>query len=665
MKNIYFLAGMALTIFASNAQTTFPSLVELEKLTATMPTTVAVPVSPIKSQILFVGGTDTVAHTAIPAKENFYGVPAGLSLAKEWHDFIGFTPANPNEKAVALSLGHENFLGWISCNHEMIVKDNNLGDGGGMTVYGIKKDAATDSLVVIKQDLSALGFPAGKHKFFNVDFANTVGETGMNCGGISSIVDGRIWTAEEWFRTNNKSINDNGGVDSGVRDTADFTITTTDFAGSDFTGKKIKKFQNFNWMVEINPRTAKAIRKQYNWGRQGFEGGVIASDNKTVYTGDDNTPGLFTKFVADVAGDFTKGKTYVYKYDDDMNPANNWIEINNLSLDTMLNISSVAYTKGATPFCRAEWVAYDKNTGKVYFTETGNDNWAPTGKPNATISKPMIDFFRRRNAELPATGLPSGWAKKDLTGITDAQIVDSLKAGKYRLYDVYGRITEYDPSTGKVRTFLEGGPFFITSPTAAAYPGRHLGNPDGLGFMYMDGKSYMIIQEDLNGRTFGRVPSELNISNGSICEMFLLDMTKSNPTVEDLFKVAAIPAGAEITGGVALDDNTLLFNSQHPATSNPFPYNHSLTIAMTGFRKALVTSTNDDKVNSNLAFEVYPNPASRELKLNKTTDVAIYNATGNRVIVSRNTNIVNISNLESGIYYVVDTNNNTVKLVVE
>jgi uncharacterized protein len=660
---------MALTVLATQAQTTFPNLVELEKLTATMPTTIAVPVSPIKSQVLFVGGTDTVAHTAIAAKGSVYGLPAGLSLAKEWHDFIGFTPANPNEKAVALSLGHENFLGWISCNHEMIIKDNNLGDGGGMTVYGIKKDAATDSLVVIKQDLSALGFPAGKHKFFNVDFANTVGETGMNCGGISSIVDGRIWTAEEWFRTNNNSIN-NGtglptGIDSGVRDTADFTITTTDFAGSDFAGKKIKKFQNFNWMVEINPRTAKAIRKQYNWGRQGFEGGVIASDNKTVYTGDDNTPGLFTKFVADVAGDFTKGKTYVYKYDDDMNPVNNWIEINNMSLDTMMKISSVAFTKGATPFCRAEWVAYDKNTGKVYFTETGNDNWAPKDKPNATISKPMIDFFRKRNAELPATGLPSGWAKKDLTGITDAQIADSLKADKYRLYDVYGRITEYDPSTGKVRTFLEGGPFFITSPTAAAYPSRHLTNPDGLSFMYMDGKSYMIIQEDLNGRTFGRVPSELNVSGGSICEMFLLDMTKSNPTVSDLFKVAAIPAGAEITGGIALDDNTLLFNSQHPATTNPFPYNHSLTIAMTGFRKALVTSTNDDKVNANLAFQVYPNPASRELKLNKTTDVAIYNATGNRVMVSRNSNIVNISNLESGIYYVVDANNNTVKLVVE
>ncbi len=68
----------------------------------------------------------------------------------------------------------------------------------------------------------------------------------MNCGGITSEADGRIWTAEEWFRTSNSSIWAGG---AGVTDTS-----------------------------------------EYNWGRQPFEGGVIMPDNQTVYLGADNTP---------------------------------------------------------------------------------------------------------------------------------------------------------------------------------------------------------------------------------------------------------------------------------------------------------------------------------------------------------------------------------------
>ena len=68
-------------------------------------------------------------------------------------------------------------------------------------------------------------------------------------------------------------------------------------------------------MVEIDPIEGVAIRKQYNWGRQPFEGGVVDTDNKTVYLGGDNTPGILTKFVAISAGDFTDGVTYFYKAD--------------------------------------------------------------------------------------------------------------------------------------------------------------------------------------------------------------------------------------------------------------------------------------------------------------------------------------------------------------
>jgi hypothetical protein len=251
---------------------------------------VTMPASPLTFQILFVGGVDKVQTV----DDN--GAPNGEALAKQWHDFIGVTPDNASSD-----------LAWISINHEMITQNDSIGDGGGMTVFKIARDPNTDSLYVVDQTLS----DGRTGKYFNVDFKNTVGETGMNCGGITSSYDGRIWTAEEWFRTSNSSIYSSWGG-AGVQDTSDFTISGSGTCGD---GNTVKKFENFNYMVEIDPREAKAIRKQYNWGRQPFEGGCVMSDNQTVFAGADNTPGILTKFVASTPGDFTQGKTFVYKQD--------------------------------------------------------------------------------------------------------------------------------------------------------------------------------------------------------------------------------------------------------------------------------------------------------------------------------------------------------------
>ena len=166
-----------------NAQTTTLFAEEIEMPSGYNPEEVLLPPSPLSLQVIFVGGHDLVQTTRT------YGNEAGISYAKEWHDFIGFTPDNSGES-----------LGWVSINHERIYRNDRIGDGGGMTVFKVQRNPLNDrELVVVDQQLS----DGRKGKFFNVDFVNTVGETGMNCGGISSIVDGRIWTAEEWFRSGN------------------------------------------------------------------------------------------------------------------------------------------------------------------------------------------------------------------------------------------------------------------------------------------------------------------------------------------------------------------------------------------------------------------------------------------------------------------------------
>jgi hypothetical protein len=650
MKQNY-ITSLLMIASTSLAVAQFPKNLDLEKLGSVPPNKVIMPKSPLKTQVVFVGGSDMVETNAIKSTPlgagTIYGQAAGKQLAKQWHDFIGFTAASREEIAAWKAKGHENFLGWISVNHEMVIKDDKIGDGGGMTVFAIKRDVVNDSIVIVPQTLK----DGRSGKFMSVDFVNTVGETGMNCGGIQG-PDGRIWTAEEWFRTGNGNKEGWNGLfqeGNGIRDTADFTIKTSDFTGADFNGKSIKKFQNLNWMVEVDPREAKAIRKQYNWGRQGFEGGVILSDNKTVFIGEDMSPGLFTKFVADVAGDFTKGKTYVYKHD----APSKWVEIDNSKMENMLDFRNIAIKAGVTVYNRLEWCAYNKLTGKVYVTETGADRLSfkgTTGVLDNHWVSAYKHFYKQKN-------------KTAFAG-TDAAAIDSVMNGKFP--DYYGRVLEFDPITNEMKTLIEGGPYFATSPSAANYPKNHLASPDGLGMMYINGKAYLLILEDLIGRTFGRVPLEYEtINGGAICEMYLLDLSIVNPTVDDLVKIMATPLGAEITGSVFTDDyKTLFVNSQHPSTSNPFPFNNSLTMAISGWEN-VVTSNDVANYQGAADFKIWPNPTSKEINLENPSDIAIYNNQGIRIKIARDVQRLDISDLSSGIYYITNKEVKTLKLVVE
>jgi len=579
--------------------------------------TVLVAPSPLIKQVLFVGGGDMVQTTAT------YGNPATEVPAKQWHDFIGFTPDVASGSAD---------LGWLSVNHEMIEANDKIGDGGGMTVFKVKRDPSTDSLIIMNQTL----LDGRSGKFFNVDFVNTVGETGMNCGGISSDIDGRIWTAEEWMRSSNSSIYNaaNGLAGGGVQDTLDYTIS-----GSPITfanGTTMEKYENFNYMVEIDPRQAVALHKQYNWGRQAFEGGVIMPDNKTVYLTVDDTPAFFTKFIANTAGDFSDGIVYVYK----QGASNPWISLQN-NMTTMLNFKDSAVAVGATMFDRLEWSAYNPADGNVYLTETGLD--APSGA--------WLDEYN------------SG-ATYALHHIARAAAQGVSNPGVSAYKDYYGRILKFDVTTNTMTSYLEGGPSYSGEVTVSNYPAYHLSNPDGLTFMTVNNKTYMVICEDLNGTSNGRMPA--GISNKS-CELFLLDAELTAPMTTDLVRIAQVPYGAEVTGAKATPDGkTLLFNSQHPSTSNPFPYNNSCTIALTGWDKTVSQLRVEEKELENESnFQVYPNPTSRVLYFNTVTDVALYDSNGTLVLVERNTKSVDIIGLKPGVYFLKNKEGIAKKVIIQ
>lgn len=619
MKKFYLSVAALVGLAASANCQSFPAEIDVTSWDTTdwKPSAVVLGQSPLSSQVLLVGGNTMV--------ESFdYSGNEVSTPCKQWNDFIGFT-ADENSSD----------LGWVSVNHEMIETNDNIGDGGGMTVFKVRRNATSDTLEVVTQTLT----DGRSGEFFNVDFINTVGETGMNCGGITSTVDGRIWTAEEWFAGSMSSIS------SGVRDTADWVIDT-DIDGN-FDGQTVRKYENFNYMVEIDPREAVAIRKQYNWGRQGFEGGVVMADNKTVFLGVDATPAAWLKFVADNAGDFTSGQLYFYKHDA---TGSKWISVDNDDIAVALHLDDYTFSNGATMFNRVEWVTYSETTGKVYFTETGRDNpgsrWADEYANGAVFA-------------------PEHVARATAQGTTPD---NSAYA------DYYGRVWEFDPSTDELDVFVSGGPEYLNQNEVSIddYPAKHLSNPDGLNMFKttIDGvdHEYMLICEDLNGQSHGRVPEG---TNNSTCELWMLDMNTENPTVDDLFRLAVVPAGAEVTGATGISDGkSILFNVQHPSSSNPYPYNNSLTIAVNGIQDAvsqgLLWATGvQEEAASKGAFKIYPNPASREIRFTETTDVAIYDVTGKRVKVARQVQYVNVESLPAGIYYVRNANGETTPLVIK
>lgn len=243
-----------------------------------------------------------------------------VSLSKSNHDYIAYLPGSSSKKA-SLFVSHE-------CNDTNSV----LGDGGGATVFSMRKK---------NYQWKCTG------KFQAVDFSN-VGGTYDNCGGLYIPKTKRVLSAEEFPPESNTALYKQG---RGCRDT------------SDFNG--LKRYQNTGWMVEIDPSSKKAVQKLHALGRFSHESGWLSKDGKSLYMTDDHAPSVFFKFVAETPYAFDKGVLYAYDQD---NSNNHWIALPGV-LDSLVVIRDIALSKGATIFARMEWMTGIED--KLYITETG------------------------------------------------------------------------------------------------------------------------------------------------------------------------------------------------------------------------------------------------------------------------------------------------------
>lgn len=414
--------------------------------------------------------------------------------AKGKHDLSVFIPdpESPDTKGI------------LYVSHETSSPHDDLGDGGGATVFDLEKKDGEWNVV---------------GDFHHIDFS-PVGFTDRNCGG-SLGPNNNVFTCEETWGYDNDYF-----LKKGVRD--------TDF------GNDRPMWQNLGYVVEVDPRKRKVVKRHLTMGKLVHEDVLFTNDNKTCYITDDYSPGVFLKLEMETPGDMDNGQLYAYKQSED-GESGEWLE---LPMDTtsLVNCRKRAVELGATLIIRHEWI--EEINGKLYISETGEDDfsWEQSIAMGGTVPNYVRANFAQTETEFD---------------------------------DPFGRIVVFDPATNKMSSYLEGG-FFSDSLSCFS-------NPDCNTSVSIGGKQYLVISEDINWYDRGRVGAEAAARKDFFNEIYFLDMSIENPQVEDLMRFCVAPRGAETTGVIFLPDGSMIMNIQHPKSTNSSSLNKSSTIIVEGF----------------------------------------------------------------------------------
>ena len=259
--------------------------------------------------------------------------------------------------------------------------------------------------------------------------------------------------------------------------------------------------EHYGWVVEVDPRTAKA-KKLVALGRFAHEAATVrasADGRCAVYSGDDSADRCLYKFIASAAGSLERGTLHVANLAE-----GRWIPLDratNPSLaarfrtqtEVLLYARQAAELVGGTPLDRPEDIEIDPRTGAVYIALTMN----------------------------PKRGNPYG------------SILKIEEEGN-------------DPLALKFRssTFLTGGKDSL------------IACPDNLAF---DPAGNLWVCNDISSAQIGHPLYEAFGNNG----LFFIPMT--GPSAGRPIQVGSAPIEAELTGpSFSPDGKTLFLSVQHP-----------------------------------------------------------------------------------------------------
>jgi len=504
MKTSYFLAGLFLLASCSDPEPTSSNEIADVPQADTVPEVVEIPFEP------FFEAIDTSFNNKTLLLPEGYSYKILFTEGRDdvvRADSMSFPAKGSHDMCVYLPIDGSSEHGWLYVGHETRKKDPNLGDGGGGTLMEVKKG---------ENGWEVIG------DFQHVDFSE-LGGTDRNCGGTAT-PHGTILTAEETYPFKNADLYRKGAGHQKL----------DSLNGLDF-------YENFGFMVEIDPVLKKGTQKLFAMGRFMHEDAECMPDDKTVYMTDDYPSAVFFKFVADVAGDYSAGQLYAYKQSLD-GESGSWLTLPRDTI-SLLRIRDVATKMGASLFQRHEWIARHEN--KLYITETGNDSW--------------------------------DWERKVAMGGVPANYFKDFETDSLHYVDVHGRVLVLDLDTDKMSVLLEGG----VDPTDSS---KVFSNPDCNTIAVLHGRPFLVLNEDINWHDKGRTTPAATKRKAFYNEIYFLDLTIENPQLSDLQRFCIGPEGSETTGGIFTPGGgTYFLNLQHPTWKNGAPFNKSCTLVITGF----------------------------------------------------------------------------------
>lgn len=548
-------------------------------------------------------------------------------------------------------------IGYILVTHQMNNKNENLGNGGGMLQFKVKRKP--DGHWAVEN------FKIGAKKVYykNINFEQIGGTVGNSSILINKYLPNEktVLVGEGMYQSSNEELS------TGYTDISDYTLPV------DATQEKnpyyvvpanttIKRYQNMNWMIEVDVESATPLRKHYTMGRFAHSRTIKAFGGYIMTSG--NNPSILLKFQPFDENDLSiGGELFAFKQNEDGTGGFD-ISLNNIKrlpdgtdstyqhFDSLLVLNDQALRAGATMFANLRGLILDEIEGVqvLYIAEGGVDN--------------SDDMFT--NPAKMFKGVLANHLKE-----LDAK--DGVQDGVFSDYN--GRILSL-VDNGKLSVLLEGG---------ASTDGKvYFSNPDGLNLVNggrdenFNTKRFFIIKENINGVDKGRNPAFNTNVNNKINEVFYVNAPVTfdedyNPQkigVDELNIFLIGPKGSVINGGTTYDPtmarenpNTYFLSINTPNTNNTTPNNRSMIVAVTELSQS--TAVDQSKSFDKKIFKIWPNPVSKTLFLNEKTDVGIYSVDGTLLKVKQAVEEIEMSEFQPGIYFIKNLSNQTIKLVIE
>ncbi len=559
--------------------------------------------------------------------------------------------------------------GTLYVSQSLNAKNQDLGDGGGVLQIKVKKDAG-GKWIPVTQTVN------GKQVYYRMADFSPVGGAAFQHSMIYRTTGRRIWVTEDCL------LNSNSDLSAGHTDLNDYTVPDNNGIAS---GQNLARYQNMGWITEIDPTASqmKATKKWYGLGRGGYRDILeINANSFLMITG--QKPSVLILALRQGGSASSNFTMSCYQQNAD-GIGGTWVELNEkdidgnplpLTFEDLLHVHQRALDAGATMFNNLSHMVRSKGShgnSPIYITETGGE----TGSLFA-------DHARATDARLAHHLM-----------LLDKE--DGLEDNK--LTDHYGRILEMNYTTLNIKPTIEGGP--------AADCRFHFSNPDGIGILtntwfdqaaFTDkSKEFLFVHENIPATSEFRNPSRIGDAyENRINETYVFDLT-NEPSRDNLHLFSIGPKGSEITGFSAVNvvaynenwesygGNTVFVTLQYPNPANEEPYNKSMIVALTGFYDYFEKPTACQKLENECQdppigvglfgknektshagdFYCWPNPASQYIQLNKISDISLYDFSGKLILSRENADRIDVRTLLRGLYFVQNTEGQTVKLIIE